>query len=421
MKKRTTNTIYWITTIITVFWMYSGGMAALSNADFMVSTIAMLKYPDYFHYLLGAAKLIGATLILIPFNKHLKLFAYTGVFYEVAAASLSYAASGYYSDAFIPLVFLAVAGASCLTWFRANNYTLSVKQNLPIKSVKDFRPELVADKKFVKIYKTFDVDKNNLIPLEVFRSNIRKDEERELFVLNLDDIKIGITLWHLAYHHLAQGQLNNQHFLLTFCPVCNSGMVFNPIVDGQKLDFYVSGVYRGTMIMSDTQTNSYWDHITGECLYGFYGGKKLDTIASHEIIILNKAPDDLKIAIPKLSPFQRFVAKMQNGHTWRKVPEGKFYPGFKESFEFEDDRRPEKELGLGVVHSDEAKFYPLEIIQSTEPIFDTIGGLSIEISIDDELSIPKARFENKNSKPTQIFMRWYGFVQTFKQVKVYNT
>jgi len=420
MKKvKVINTIYWVTTLITVFWMYSGGLAALDGAAFMVTTINKLGYPSYFHYLLGAAKLIGATLILFSFNKYLKAFAYTGVFYEVMAASSSYVASGLYPNAVVPLVFLAIIGVSCFAWFRRNNYVFISAHHLPIKTIKNFRPELVADKNFVKIYKTFEVDQNNLTSLNDFRSNIRKNEERELFIVNLNGYKIGITLWHLAYHHLAQGRVNQQDFLLTFCPVCNSGMVFSPLLNDQKLDFYVAGVYRGTMIMADRQTNSYWDHITGECLHGFYGGEKLEMIGSHEIILEKNAPVDLQIALPTLTFFQKIVAKMQNGHTWRKVPEGKFYPGFKESFEFEDNRRPEKELGLGVIHANTAKFYPLETIKSSAPIYDEIGGSPIRVYMENELAIPIADFEQEETKPTQIFMRWYGFVQTFKEVEIY--
>jgi len=419
-KSKTTRIVYWSTTLITVFWMYSGGIAALSDADFMVSTIRMLGYPSYFHYLLGVAKLIGVTLILLGPNRYLKAFAYAGVFYEVLSASFSYAASGFYSDALIPFVFLAIAIVSCVTWFQRNNYHIAVKHNLPVKTVKNFRPELVADKKFVKIYKTFQVEEKNLTPLEVFRGKIQKNEERELFIINLNQRKIGITLWHLAYHHLAQGKIDQQNFLITFCPVCNSGMLFNPMVNGQKLDFYVSGVYRGTMIMSDSQTNSFWDHVTGECLHGFYGGEKLEIMGSHEIILEKNAPLNLPIALPKLTLFQKLVTKMQNGHTWRKVPEGKFYPGFKESFEFEDNRRPEKELGLGVVHKGMAKFYPYGIIKSKKNILDTLKDMQIAITMDEETAIPKAFFTDTNFKPTQIFMRWYGFVQTFKQVEVYS-
>ncbi|MEL7121308.1 MAG: DUF3179 domain-containing (seleno)protein, partial [Bacteroidota bacterium] len=412
--------LYWICTLFTVFWMYSGGVAALSNADFMVETIQKLGYPPYFHHLLGIAKLIGATLILFSLNKYLKAFAYAGVFYELISSSLSYALSGLLLEAIIPLLFFGIVGVSCYTWFRKNRYSLIKDLDLSIKTVKNFRPELVADKKFVKIYKTFQVERNNLIALKDFRKIIQRKEEREVFILNLNGVQIGITIWHLAYHHIAQGCINKQDFLITFCPVCNSGMVFKPVVNDQKLDFYVSGVYRGTMIMSDKQTNSYWDHITGECLHGFYGGEQLNIISSHEIIFEKDASSHLKVAVPKLSRFQKLVVKMQNGHTWRKVPEGKFYPGFKESFEFEDNRRPEKELGLGIVQDDIAKFYPLIYIQRQEKIIDIIGKRKVIVSIDDELSIPKAKFVNNDRKPTQIFMRWYGFVQTFKNVEIYE-
>ncbi len=419
-SSRTLKLIYWVTTIITVLWMFSGGVGALNNAEFMLDAIKQLGYPDYFHYLLGVAKIIGATFIFLPINRYLRTFAYAGVFFELLASALSYASSGLFLEAFAPLILLVIAGISCYTWFKKNKLSLKANIDLPVKSIKGFRPELVADKKFVRLYTTFKVESKNLINLEQFREAFMKKEERELFLINLKEKKVAVPLWYLAYHHLAQGKLNEQEFLITFCPVCNSGMIFTPVINNTKLDFYVSGVYRGTMIMSDRQTNSYWDHITGECLHGFFAGEKLENMGSHEIIFEKDATDDIQIAVPKLTLWQKLVAKMQNGHTWRKVPEGKFFPGFKASFEFEDNRRPEKELGLGVVHANIAKFYPLPIIKSAKNILDTINGVEICIQFDEEILIPTAIFPKDSIKPTQIFMRWYGFVQTFKEVEIYN-
>lgn len=199
-------------------------------------------------------------------------------------------------------------------------------------------------------------------------------------------------------------------------------MVFNRTVQGTDLNFYVSGVYRGMMIMSDTETHSYWDHITGECLAGYYLGERLPMLGSHELVLaadlVNSEPR-ISIAVPGLNVLQKFFTWFQNGHVWRRVPQGKFYPGFKESFEFEDNRRPEKELGLGVVEKGHARFYPLEVVKAHSSISDIIDGKQITVCVDRNLGIPVATFNDSIQRPTQLFMRWYGFAQTFRDCEIF--
>lgn len=414
---------YWLSTVPLVLWMYTGAFGALTKNEMMMITLKALEYPNYFHFPLGLAKLIGATLILLPINRYLRFISYIGVFYELTFASFSYAITGHdFPEPLLPLIFLVITGISYYTWIKKNDLVFTHRLPLPIKVMKGFKPELVADKKFVSLYRTFKIKSSDILPWKLFKKTIYRDEQKEIFLIDLNGELLGITVWDLAYHHIAQGTFNNLDFLITFCPVCNSGRVLNPILDGQKLDFYVSGVYRGMMIMSDRQSNSYWDHITGECLYGFYGGRQLEELSSHKMTLAKKAPEELYIAMSRLSIWQKLVRVMQNGHTWRKVPEGKFYPGFKESFEFEDHRRPEKELGLGVWVTGEARFYPLPIVKSKLRIEDTLGREEIIVKLDPVLSIPEASFKNnQNVRPQQVFMRWYGFVQTFKEVTVYMT
>ena len=423
-KKTKVYQILFITTnAVLILWMISGGISALLGADFMLEQIDRLGYPDYFPNILGIAKIIGALLLLLPVNKLLKIIAYVGVIFEVVMAFVSYVLAGLWQDGFPPLMFLAITIVTFLLWFKVKKVHIGLKQ--PMQKLKNFKPELITNKGFVKIYNTFRIKNKNLMPLKKLLDSKSVNPNQEIFNIEIGKEKLAITLWNLAYHHLAEGILDKIPFLITFCPVCNSGMLMNRTVDDEILEFYVSGVYRGTMIICDKQTNSYWDHITGICLGGYYTGKTLEVMGSHNIttaeeVIWNSA--DIRIAIPKLSPLKKFFTKFQNGHVWRKVPEGKFYPGFKDSFEFEDTRRPEKELGLGVFEKDKAKFYPLDFIKREKIINDVFQDRKVIIELDQELGIPKAKFELlTDEKPNQLFLRWYGFAQTFKECEIYNT
>ncbi|WP_299530183.1 DUF3179 domain-containing (seleno)protein [Ulvibacterium sp.] len=420
-KTKSGRMLFLITKTILVLWMISGGVSALLGAEFMVEQIEKLGYPNYFPKVLGIAKLIGALIFIFPVKKILKVITYCGVFFEVSIAFVSYIFAGLWQDSFPPIVFLTIATVSFFLWFKSKDLSLGLKPKLP--KIKSFRPELITNKEFVKIYQTFQITEKHLLSLKQMIAENRIKPNQEVFNIKIGKEQIIITLWNLAYHHLAEGNLNKVPFLITFCPVCNSGMLFNRTVEDEILEFYVSGVYRGTMIMCDQQTNSYWDHITGVCLGGYYTGRQLEIIDSHTITSAKESlsySDTIKVAIPQLSLLKRFFTKFQNGHVWRKVPEGKFYPGFKDSFEFEDTRRPEKELGLGILHKNKAKFYPFETIKKEKEIKDEFLGQTIIIKIDEQLGIPKAEFQSKSKEmPKQLFLRWYGFVQTFRNCEIY--
>ena len=63
---------------------------------------------------------------------------------------------------------------------------------------------------------------------------------------------------------------------VTFCPLCNAGMIFDRRLGGQTLSFGVSGKLRHSdMIMYDRQTESWWQQALGEGIVGKMTGKTL--------------------------------------------------------------------------------------------------------------------------------------------------
>lgn len=54
---------------------------------------------------------------------------------------------------------------------------------------------------------------------------------------------------------------------VTFCPLCNTALVFDRRVQGRTLDFGVSGNLRNSdLVMYDRQTESWWQQFGGRAL-----------------------------------------------------------------------------------------------------------------------------------------------------------
>jgi hypothetical protein len=80
----------------------------------------------------------------------------------------------------------------------------------------------------------------------------------------------------LTRHEIVNDEVSTHPVVVTYCPLCNTGLAFDPVVRGQHLRFGVSGLLRNSdLVMWDNQTNSLWQQVTGEAIVGHYTGEQL--------------------------------------------------------------------------------------------------------------------------------------------------
>ena len=80
----------------------------------------------------------------------------------------------------------------------------------------------------------------------------------------------------LIWHELVNDTVGGVPVSVAYCPLCNSVTVYDREIDGQVLDFGVSGLlYNSSLVMYDRQTETLWSHFTGEPLYGALGNAEL--------------------------------------------------------------------------------------------------------------------------------------------------
>ena len=81
---------------------------------------------------------------------------------------------------------------------------------------------------------------------------------------------------YLMWHEIVNDTIAGMPVAVTFCPLCNSGMVFDRRVAGQTLTFGVSGKLRNSdMVMFDRETESWWQQAVGEGIVGAMMGQEL--------------------------------------------------------------------------------------------------------------------------------------------------
>lgn len=80
----------------------------------------------------------------------------------------------------------------------------------------------------------------------------------------------------LIWHEIVNDTLAGVPVTVTYCPLCNSAIVFDRRVDGRVLDFGTTGKLRNSdLVMYDRTTESWWQQFTGDAIVGAMVGKSL--------------------------------------------------------------------------------------------------------------------------------------------------
>jgi hypothetical protein len=106
-------------------------------------------------------------------------------------------------------------------------------------------------------------------------------DNEPVIVIDLNDIARAYPLQILTWHEIVNDQIGETPIIVTFCPLCNSALVFDRRVGEQTFEFGTSGLLRNSdLIMYDRTTESLWQQFTGEGIVGEMTGQQLTFLPS---------------------------------------------------------------------------------------------------------------------------------------------
>ena len=98
-------------------------------------------------------------------------------------------------------------------------------------------------------------------------------------MLDIEDDVRFYPLSVLTRHEIVNDVVGGMPVAVTYCPLCNTAVVFDREFEGTTLRLGVSGLLRHSdMVMWDDQTESLWQQITGEGIVGEEAGSQLTII-----------------------------------------------------------------------------------------------------------------------------------------------
>jgi hypothetical protein len=95
-------------------------------------------------------------------------------------------------------------------------------------------------------------------------------------LVEINDDARAYPLQILTWHEIVNDTVGATPVAVTFCPLCNTAIVFERTVDAEVLDFGTTGRLRfSNLIMYDRQTETWWQQGTGEAIAGALTGTQL--------------------------------------------------------------------------------------------------------------------------------------------------
>lgn len=198
-----------------------------------------------------------------------------------------------------------------------------------------------------------------------------------VMVVEHDGVARGYPLQILIWHEIVNDNLGNLPIAVTFCPLCNTALVFDRRHNGRVLEFGTTGRLRHSdLVMYDKLTESWWQQATGEAIVGVMAGDALTLFESQTM-----AWADFKRAYPAAQVLSRKTGYDRpygtNPYKGYDAPGGSPLAAFFKSKT--DARLPAMERVVALRLEREAVAYPFSRLRSARVINDMIARRPIAV------------------------------------------
>jgi hypothetical protein len=230
-----------------------------------------------------------------------------------------------------------------------------------------------------------------------------QENDRILGIQGKEDAK-AYPVKIMNWHEIVNDSLEGNPIVITYCPLCGSGIGFTRILRGDTATFGVSGLlYQSDLLMYDHQTESLWSQIAMECVAGPLTGEKLEPR-----FLEHTSWGEWKKTHP-----QTLVLSTQTGYA--RAYDRDPYLGYAQRGDLMfplshiDPRYRTKEWVLGVEVQGVSKAYPFsELTKGPETFHDTVNGQLLLIQFNSAAHSAKALASDGTPIPS-LMAYWFAW------------
>ena len=240
------------------------------------------------------------------------------------------------------------------------------------------------------------------------------DDQSRVLGIHYKGVTKAYPINILNWHEIVNDEFNGESVVVTFCPLCGSGMAFLSTINGKALTFGVSGLlYNSDVLLYDRQTLSLWSQLMTQAISGSYKGQSLVGLP-----VLHTTWQDWKSKYPDtliLSTETGFERNYNNSPyaAYLKSPQTMF------PLSSVSRRYHPKEEVLGLEMDGQFKVYPfIELEKSPAEFTDTIKGHAITVRYDSKHR-SAAAFDKFGKQLISVRTFWFAWYTFHPETEVY--
>lgn len=219
----------------------------------------------------------------------------------------------------------------------------------------------------------------------------------------------------LNWHEVVNDQLGGQPVLVSYCPLCGSGMAFDARVRGERLLFGVSGkLYNSDVLFYDRKTESLWSQLKMEAVTGRMAGTQLSLLP-----LEHTTWEDWRKRYPATT-----VLSSETGYArdYARDP----YRGYGDDpslmfpVAYRDPHLPAKEWIVGVSVEGRSKAYPFSVLAKSKlPIHDRIGALKLIVEYNPTTRSARIADPSGRTVPA-VTVYWFAWAAFHPETEVFG-
>ncbi|MFB6206596.1 MAG: DUF3179 domain-containing protein [Haloglomus sp.] len=237
----------------------------------------------------------------------------------------------------------------------------------------------IVDPAFAEDWSGFSIEVNTNTGTYVSEPRLESDDR--VIGVERDGEARAYPLRVLNWHEIVNDSLGGP-LLVTYCPLCGSGLTAVRRAGGEETIFGVSGyLHNQDLVMYDEATGSLWSQIAATAIRGPLTGETLELVPSTlttwgewqavnpETVVLRPPPESTTITDTGPANYTRYP-----------------YRNYRENDRiglggaFSDDRLHPKTMVVGVSRDGAAVAYPLDAVQEAGVINDVVGGFPVVVA-----------------------------------------
>jgi len=222
----------------------------------------------------------------------------------------------------------------------------------------------------------------------------------------------------LVYHEIVNDFIRSDPILVTYCPLCFTGIGFIREFDNEAVEFGVSGkLYNSELVMYDRKTDSYWPQTLGKAVLGPYTGKTIKKIPTDTVKWgdWKKVHPETKV----LSKDTGFLRSYDGSNPYGR--KGDFTDiNLQFPLENKDLRLEAYEIVYGLELNGKFKAYKKSDLEQKSRIEDTIGGEKVIIEFDKNLKSARAYRESEEQVVVDTLF-WFAWAAFHPETELYKS